>query len=313
MSDFVSIIMPVKNNSNFIRKCVESILNQTYKDFEFIIIDDSTDETGEIIRSIKDERIRLFKYEGNISSALNYGIKNAKYEIICRMDGDDFAASERIKLQIEFLNNNPDINIVGTNFYCVDEYDKILYEKKFPENNNEIKFMMPVITSILHPTIMFRKKDIQSIGNYNEDLENTEDLDLFLRASVRLNFHNIQSPLHYYRLYDKKNKLNEINNRLAYKIGFDFLNENKLSLKRNKLIFQKGLLEYYRNDISKAKKYFLSILFSKEFNFFKVFRYLLPSLFGNKIIKYLRMNSITQKLNKNIIKTLNYDTNYIKE
>lgn len=305
--------MPVKNNSKYIKKCVESILNQTHKNFELIIIDDSIDDTENIIRSINDKRIKFFKFNGNISAALNYGICNSNYDYICRMDGDDFSAPDRIQKQLDFLINHPDINIVGTNYYCIDENNKILFEKKFPEHDDEIKFMMPIITSVLHPTIMFRKKEINSVGNYNGNYEYVEDLDLFLRTSVRFNFYNIQEPLHYYRLYNFKNGLFEINNNLAYKISLDFINKNRLSYTEGKLKFQKGLLEYYKNDVSLAKKYFFSVLFSSDVNLAKVLRYLLPSLMGNNLIKFLRKNNLVQKLNKNFIKMFNYDSNLIKE
>ncbi len=115
----ITVIMPVYNCELYIKEAIDSILNQTFTDFEFLIIDDaSTDKTVSIIKEYKDFRIQLIEKEGNkgISDSLNYGLKVAKGEYIARMDGDDISLPERFVKQVTFLDSNPDVILCGSNF-----------------------------------------------------------------------------------------------------------------------------------------------------------------------------------------------------
>ncbi len=120
----VSIIMPVYNSSGYLSDAIESILSQTYSDFEFIIIDDaSTDNSIEIIYSYHDPRIVLLKNDINlgVTHSLNKGIKHARGKYIARMDADDIALPQRIELQVDFLEKNPEFILVGSFFEVIPE------------------------------------------------------------------------------------------------------------------------------------------------------------------------------------------------
>ncbi len=307
----ISILMPVKNAGKYINKSIESVLNQTYRDFELIILDDSDDETTEIINSYSDQRIKYIHYSGNISHKLNYGIQKAQFDYICRMDGDDIIDSKKLERQINFLKDNPETDIVGTNYICINESGDKLYEKKMPEYHIEIAFMMPVITSVLHSTIMLKKSKLMNLNPYDENLYYAEDLDLFLKLINSIKFYNLQEPLYYYRIF--KDRSNSHYNKISYLLGLKYL-KKKLNTNKNtaETIFQIGLLEYYRNDIQKARQMFFKLLFSPEIKKLKLFRYLLPTLLGNFIIKSLRHKGFLRKANSLIIRYFNYDTYYIK-
>jgi glycosyltransferase involved in cell wall biosynthesis len=307
----ISIIMPVMNAEEYVYDSVQSILSQTYKNFElFIIIDDgSTDKTLEIVETIKDERIKLFIREGRgFIEQLNFGLQEARGEFIARMDADDIAFPEKLELQVNFLLNNPDIKLVGTNFYFVDEKGKILAEKKLPEKSEDIEFMMPFIDSISHPTILTYKEILFNSGGYNIEYRYAEDDELFLRLlSLGFKMYNIQKPLYKYRLIDKPYEYYEKQNSDYYKCGFKYL-ENYYEEKNGDYYFRLGLLEYYRGSIKKARENFLRCLKFKNIRKKIILRYLMVTFLGSGAVNFLRKKKITPKLNSYIYKNFNYDT-----
>lgn len=311
IKEHISILMPVKNVEEYIRDSIDSVLNQTYLEYELIILDDSDDKTSEIVNSYSDERIKHIRFSGNISRKLNYGLQIAKYEYICRMDGDDIIDYKKIEKQINFLKENPVIDVIGTNYFCINESGDVLYEKKLPEFHQEIEFMMPVITSVLHSTIMLKKSKFLQITPYDETLTYAEDLDLFLKSLNKIQFYNLQEPLYYYRIFD--NRINVQNDKTSYLLGLKYLDE-KLKADSNdfKTMYQIGLLEYYRNDISKARSIFFKLLFGSGLKKYKIIRYIIPALLGNSLVKLLRSNGILRKMNSLFLKYFNYDTYSIR-
>jgi glycosyltransferase involved in cell wall biosynthesis len=128
MTPKVSVVMSVYNNESYIREAVESVLNQSFKDFEFIIINDgSTDRTREILTSYTDERIRLFDQENRgLTISLNRGLSLAKGSYIARMDGDDISDPERFAEEVRFLEQNEKIGLIGTYAHRIDEQGRIV-------------------------------------------------------------------------------------------------------------------------------------------------------------------------------------------
>ena len=126
----ISVLMPVYNGDQFLDKSIKSILNQTFNNFEYIIINDgSTDDSLKIIESYKDRRMKIISYSKNmgITFALNNGLNVAKGDYIARQDQDDISCPDRFMLQIEYLENN-DVDLVDTNFIFIDENDKYLQD-----------------------------------------------------------------------------------------------------------------------------------------------------------------------------------------
>jgi len=182
----ITVLMSVYNDEKFIRESVDSILNQTYKDFEFLIINDgSTDRTEQILNSYKDPRIRIIDNEKNIglTRSLNKGLKVAKGEYIARMDGDDISLPERLEKQLTFLENNTKIVLLGNWIEIIDGYGNGKGITRYPTSHCIISWIFLFKTCLAHATVMYRRKEVQNIGAYNNRLYFTQDYDLWVRLS----------------------------------------------------------------------------------------------------------------------------------
>jgi glycosyltransferase involved in cell wall biosynthesis len=141
----ISVVMSVYNGEKYLRQAIESILQQTYTDFEFIIIDDgSTDSSREIIQSYDDKRIRLVINEQNIglTKSLNKGIRLAKGEFIARMDADDISLPQRFEKQVAYLDSHPEVGVLGTYANIIDHRGKIINNIIFPTEHETILWTM---------------------------------------------------------------------------------------------------------------------------------------------------------------------------
>jgi glycosyltransferase involved in cell wall biosynthesis len=308
--NLISIIMPVKNAEKYVRDSVQSILTQTYKNFEFIIIDDgSTDGTRKIIESIKDERIKFYKKESDgLIEQLNFGLNEAKGEFVARMDADDTANPEKLEMQINYMLNNPDIQLVGTNFTFINEDGKPLMYKRLPEEHKDIEFMMPFIDSVLHSSILTYKKVLVDSGGYNKDYFSAEDDELFLRLlSLGYKMHNIQRSLYKYRLVERSFEYYEMQKTGYYKCGLKYL-DNHYAEKTGEYYLRMGLLEYYRGSIKKSRENLLKSLKYKDIKRKYFFRYIPVTFLGDKIVNFLRKKKITSKVNSYFNKKFKYDT-----
>lgn len=191
--------MPVYNTKEeYLREAIESILTQTYPNFELIIINDgSSNNSEEVILSYTDERIKYHKQVNKgASAARNTGINIAKGEYIAIMDSDDISYSKRFEKQIDFLDKNTDVSLVGSWVKC---NNRVI---KTPETIKIIDLLADCC--IMHPSIMFRKSDFDKYNLlYDEDLRCAEDYDLYAKALRHLNLSNLQEVLVDYRVYDK--------------------------------------------------------------------------------------------------------------
>ena len=184
------------------RKSIESILNQTFADFEFIICDDgSSDKTYEILKEFaeKDKRIRLIQNEKNIGLAatLNKCIAAANGSFIARHDCDDYAAPDRFEKQMSYLADNPDVDLLGTNAYLFDEngvYDTLVFPKIVKKE--DFLFTSPY----QHGSVMFRKAVLEKANGYtvSKATRRTEDYEMFMRMQSFAKGENLQEPLYYF-------------------------------------------------------------------------------------------------------------------
>lgn len=196
--------MPTYNCGEYIHFAVNSILKQSFKEFEFIIVDDgSTDNTEEIVNSIKDSRIRYFRLEhkGFIDSA-NFGISVASSEWIARMDADDIALPERFEKQVDYLNKNPELSFISC-WYSVFRGTKNSYIVRTPVTHDQILKQLALHSVICHPGVIFNKKDFDLADKYVFDTR--EDYDLWLRMKDRVSFYNYPEVLMFLR--ERKNSL----------------------------------------------------------------------------------------------------------
>ncbi|SMQ85073.1 Glycosyl transferase family 2 [Bacillus sp. OV166] len=185
----ISVVMTTFNETEReLKLAVESILNQNYKEFEFIIILDnpSNKEHVRIIQDYckKDDRIRFYVNEKNLGLAmsLNRGLELANCEIIARMDADDISLPDRFEKEISYLIDYPEVSVVGTNKISIDEDNNVLsYGGKLPDNFETTKLALQYISMVVHPSVMFIKKDILSLGGYR-NFPASQDYDLWLRV-----------------------------------------------------------------------------------------------------------------------------------
>ncbi len=202
ISPKVSVIMSVFNGERYIKQAIKSILNQTYLDFEFIIINDgSTDNTADILKEFKDKRIKIINNKTNLglTASLNKAISLARGEFIARMDADDISLPYRFEYQVEFLENNPDIALVGSSYYVCDEKDEIKSIVEVLTDPDDLKQGLEKQNWFGHGTVMLRKTALDIVGNYDESYKYAQDYDLWLRIANKFNIANIKEPLYIWR------------------------------------------------------------------------------------------------------------------
>lgn len=203
----VSVVLSVCNGSVYLRDSVGSILNQTFQDFEFIIIDDgSTDNSWEILTEYAkcDRRIRLNKNEENVglTKSLNKGLKLAQGEYIARQDADDISLPNRLQLQVNFLNTHPEVGALGSAIEFIDPQGKILKKQELPEDHNSLKALLLINNCLWHSSMTMRKNLLQKLGGYNEEMLCTQDYDLWWRIACNSCLASLPDILSRYRLGD---------------------------------------------------------------------------------------------------------------
>lgn len=195
----VSIGMPVFNAAKHLRVAIDSVLNQSFSNFEFILTDDgSTDGSLEIIKSYSDKRIVLIQHEANkgIGYSLNEQIQVSRGTYFARMDADDLMFPDRLEKQFNFLESHPSIDLVGAQAIVIDQENKImgLRKPKIVASINEILEG----GCFIHPTVMGKTNWFQQ-HLYHPDFSGTEDHELFLRTYPLSSFYNLDFPVLFYR------------------------------------------------------------------------------------------------------------------
>lgn len=251
----ISVVMSIFNQENFLKESIESILNQTYRDFEFLILDDaSTDKSLKIIKTFKDKRIKVFqnRERQGLAKRLNFLIRQTKGEYIARMDGDDISSVNRLKEQIEFLDKHARIALVGSWVKIIDDKGKAIGEFKHPIKYEDIKKAILSYNPFMHSSVMFRKNVFEKIGGYDENLFYSQDYDLFLRVAVKYPCVNIPKFLLKFRWqtnFEKQKK----QHLLALKIRFKAI--QKYGYKKCEIINLAKPLLYYLIPIFIKKLY----------------------------------------------------------
>lgn len=185
MKPKISVIMSVYNGMPFLEDAVKSILNQTYRNFEFIIVDDgSTDESWSYLKSLKDKRVILVKNKRNIglASSLNIALAHTRGDFIARMDADDICSPDRLIKQVGFLSKNNDYVMVGSQVLWVNKKNLPISGFQVPQKDQEIRRKLILRNQFNHPTVMFRNDIVQKIGAYRSFLNGIEDYDLWFRV-----------------------------------------------------------------------------------------------------------------------------------
>ena len=232
MEKLVSIIMGVYNCEKTVRDAIESIIKQTYANWELIICDNnSTDNTFEIVKEFqeKDNRIVVVKNEKNLGLAysLNRCISLSKGEYIARMDSDDICMENRLAEEVCFLNNNPEFAVCGSAVIIFDDLGQygVRFAKELPLKEDLLHGV-----PFLHPTIMIRSEVIKKLGGYiaSKSASRAEDLNLWFRFyAAGFKGYNLKKPLYYYREglkdYKKKTLKAAIKTRKVFLEGYKMI------------------------------------------------------------------------------------------
>lgn len=197
----ISIIMPVFNGAKFLESAIDSILNQTYTNFEFIIVNDkSTDSSLKIIKSYSDKRIKVLqnKVNSGVAFSLNKALKIAKGKYIARMDADDISHPTRIEKQVNFLDKNSNIIAVGCQVKIIGDNNRITGTRRYPLDPKTCHDYLMLTSPIQHPTLMARAEIYKKIG-YTSEYKTAEDWDLYFKFLNYGQLSNINQYLYSYR------------------------------------------------------------------------------------------------------------------
>lgn len=198
----ITVLMPVYNAAPFLSQAIDSILNQTFENFEFLIIDDgSTDGSLDIIRSYTDSRIRLVEHKKNqgLIATLNEGIKLAEAPLIARMDADDISLPTRLEKQLKSLTENKDVVAVGSDATAISTDNRPLYEQITLPSHEAIQRILAVACPFVHGSVVFRKDAVLQIGGYRAEAYLVEDYDLWARLAKVGKLANIKESLYQWR------------------------------------------------------------------------------------------------------------------
>lgn len=272
----VSVIIPTLNSQEYIKKSIQSLLNQTLENIEIIIIDDnSQDDTRKIINSFNDDRIKLIhrKNAGNLPSARNKGIKEANGKYIANQDSDDYSLPSRLQTQIKQLKKH-NVDIIGVDAFNINKQGNIITNNVVPEKVTKESFHNQ--TPFIHGSILFDSKIFDDLELYNEEYEVAEDVELLYRAiSQGYEMKNVKQPLYAFRIDEdstyrsniRKTKLysyyakNKSNIPIELSDFVSLLDDELLKFipkNHRKQLYNELAQEYIRlNQIEKGRKYAL--------------------------------------------------------
>lgn len=307
--------MSVYNGEAHLREAIDSILNQSFTDFEFIIVDDcSTDASLEIIRSFEDIRIKIINNEKNIglTKSLNIALKQAGGKYIARQDSDDISLQHRLKKQLDYLEKHPGVVLLGTSIFAIDSNGRISEKRIAAPNPGKTLFEG---NKFVHGSVMFKKDLLKEVGYYNELFKYSQDYELWLRIAEHYDARNLTEPLYKLRVHSGSIGASKIGEQsmfviLAQKMRKSGLNKKELEfIKKGEFenIYQ-GLSKYEKiryhdiaaynhiqnNNLEMAKKDFMEIFklnpfcFRNNVNLFMLFSGQGGILIFQNIYRYLR-------------------------
>jgi len=194
----ITVLMPAYNAGKYIREAITSVLEQTYRNFELLIVNDgSTDDTISVVLSFKDPRIVLVDQDHHgIAQALNTGLRLADTYYVARFDADDICMPDRLEKQFNFLEDHPDYILVGSDAEYILEHGDFLFSFKcIAHSNEEVQRNMYVYCPFIHSSVMYKRDEVISAGGYNEHAHHFEDYLLWTGLAKMGKMQNLREPL----------------------------------------------------------------------------------------------------------------------
>ena len=306
----ITVLMPAYNCGKYISFAIKSILNQTFRDFEFLIIDDGSDDnTGEIIADFKDSRIIYKKIEhSGTAKALNYGVNIARTEWIARIDADDLNVNNRLEKQIEYLKYNPEIDIISSWSVYFNDSKKILYLLKPPSEHEDIVKFLNVHNPVNQSSVIYPKKLLIE-NKFSETYENNEDFEFLFRIRKSVKFHILPEFLCYTRVR-KESKTARMDKNMFSLLFREANNNFEISENPEDIKYWKKVIasvNFFYGDMKNLRIYLRKFTHPKETLIYLVtflpyeyaqkiaysrIKYKLQSLFYRKSIFYKELNSL---------------------
>lgn len=182
----VTVLMSTYNNDKTVGKAINSILNQTFNDYEFLIINDaSTDKTEQKVKAFSDNRVRIINNKDNLglTRSLNKGLEKAKGKYLARIDADDISLPQRLEKQVNFLKNNLDFVLIGTSFDIVSKKGRVIKRVKYSLYPEKLYYDLIFQNMFAHSSVLFKLEDVIKLGGYSERLKYAQDYNLWCKLS----------------------------------------------------------------------------------------------------------------------------------
>lgn len=220
----VSVLMPVRNGERFIAEAVESVLSQTSTDLELLVLDDgSTDSTPQILERLALRDPRLVVHRGkpgpNLAEVLNLATELSRAPILARLDADDVALPDRLQLQAEFLDQNPEVALLGGQTLLIDEGGREFGRAEYPTGNGELQEALRERNPFVHSAMAMRREAFEAVGGYRAEFDNAEDLDLWLRLAAGRQIANLPQPVVKYRIHGGQQTLQKQDEQALFSIA----------------------------------------------------------------------------------------------
>jgi len=256
----ISVIMSVYNGERYLREAIDSILNQTFPNFEFIIVNDAaTDSSLKIIQSYHDKRIRVIENEENIglTKSLNKAIKQARGKYIARQDADDISLPHRFLEQLSYLERRPEVALLGTSVYHIDEQGKVLGRVIVPikPGNKLLKE-----NQFNHGSTIFKKNVVVKLGGYNSILRYSQDYELWLRIAKHHEVGNLPQPLYKLRFHGETISLKHADESVLYHILTLKLTRGNIDQRALEIVTDRGIKSLIHYLDRKEKAYFHNLV-----------------------------------------------------
>lgn len=304
----ISVVMPVYNSEKFLSSAIESILNQSFSEFEFLIFNDaSTDNSKQIINDYLkiDNRIKFHDSSINkgYSYLLNESLKYLNYNYLARMDADDISDKLRFEKQYDFLKKNQEYSVVGSFINIIDETDHFIRKSKYPINDYDIKKSLKEFSTFAHPSTMINTSYLNKIGGYRTIFEPAEDYDLWIRLSKISKLKNIDEYLLNYRQHSSsvslKRKEEQLLKTFFIKKNYDYIFEDRDLIEKFEIsIITKKLCQKLFKDFNQNNNEIVFGIIYSEYlnkNFISFILKLIPFVIKNPLYFYRRIKCYLKK------------------
>lgn len=232
-SPHISVLMSVYNGERYILRAIMSILAQTYADFELILIDDgSTDGTAELVNKIQDDRLKFYRQENaGLTKTLNKALSLAKGRLIARHDADDFSIVTRFKRQVDFLDKNSDVGLLGSSCFIQPERHGIVDEVyDYPEMHDDIVDAFAFYNPFVHGSMMIRRDLLEASGGYDEEYRYVQDYELWSRLLPETKAHNLSTPLYVRSVHAQTSQMGVDKQPIFDSIRARYVKKNSLNI-----------------------------------------------------------------------------------